>query len=113
VFINWYWGGAANNMRMQRDAVEAGTSITPTGASSSAGVRATADDGDGNRYTIFSPTASKVDESYGVYVASANRLNVALGFEIAGTSAIAGNTADNLALQYFGMVGERVRAVWR
>jgi len=113
VFVNWYWGGAAGNMRIQRDSVEAGTSITPTGASSSAGVRATSNDGDGNRYTIFTPTASKVDESYGVYVASANRLNVALGFEIDGTTAIAGNTASDLALQYFGMVGERVRAVWR
>ena len=112
VFINWFTGGTGN-MRVQRDAVEAGTSITPTGASSSAGVRATSNDGDGNRYTIFTPTSGKVDESYGVYVASASRLNVAIGFEIDGTGAAAGNTADDLALQYFGMIGERVRAVWR
>jgi len=113
LFVNWYWGGAAGEMKMQRDAVEAGTSITPTGASSSAGVRATSNDGDGNRYTIFSPTSGRVDESYGVYIASGNRLNTAIGFEIAGTSAVTGDTASDLALQYFGMVGERVRAVWR
>lgn len=115
LFVNWYWGGVGATLKMVLTSAVAGTDITPTGASGVAGVRATSDDTNGHRYTIFSPTASITTDTTngGVSVASANRLNTSLGFEVDGTSAISGNTADDLALQYFGMVGERVRAVWR
>ena len=114
VFITWYWQGVANTMKVVRDSTEAATAVTPTGATSTVGVRATANDGGGNRYTLFSAQAITNDTTIGgLSTASANRLNVAIGFEIDGSSAVTGNDADNLALQYFGMVGERVRAVWR
>lgn len=115
LFVNWYWGGTAGTMKMVLDSAEAGTAFTPTGASATVGVRATSNDTDGNRYTIFSPTASTTNDTTngGIQVTSANRINTALGFEINGTSAVTGNTANDVALQYFGMLGERVRAVWR
>ena len=114
VFCNWFFTGSAGTMKVVGVSTEAGTSVTPTGATGTAGIRATSDDADGNRYTLFTAQAPTNDTTNGgVSIASATRLNTAIGFERDGSTAAAGNTADDVALQYFGMIGERVRAVWR
>jgi hypothetical protein len=101
-------------MKVMRDTTEASTAITPTGATSSVGVRATADDGDGNRFIIYTPQAHTDDTTNGgVSVAATQQIRFCIGFEIGGSAAATNDTANKLALQYFGYFGERVRAVWR
>jgi hypothetical protein len=103
-----------STMAVVRDTAEAGTAFTPTGASGAVGVHATANDAAGNRYLVMSPQAHTNDTGTGgVSVATTTLVKAAIGFEIDGTLAIAGNTASDVALQYFGWLSERVRAVWR
>ena len=115
VFANFYDSSAtAGDLKIVIDSPgEAGTAITPTGASSTVGVRATSDDAGGHRYVVYSPGTITNDTTNGGLQVTDKRLNACLGFEIGGSGAIAGDTADDIALQFFGMVGERVRAVWR
>jgi hypothetical protein len=114
VYCNWFYTGSASTLKVVGVSTEAGTAITPTGATGTVGLRATSNDAGGNRYTLFSANGGTNDTTNGgLSLASTQRLNTAIGFEINGSSASAGNTADDLALQYFGMLGERVRAVWR
>ena len=115
-FVNgiWNYRGSASTLKVVRDTTEASSTVTPTGASSAVGVRATSDDGDGNRFFIFTPQAHTADTTEGgVSVASANQIRFAIGHEIGGSGAASDDTAGACALQYFGYFGERVRAVWR
>lgn len=110
----WSFTGAAAAMKVVLDTAEAGSTLTPTGASSAVGVRATSNDGDGNRYLVFTPQAHTADTTNGgVSVAATNVLKFAIGHEVDGTSATTGNTGEEVALQAFGYLSERVRAVWR
>lgn len=109
-----FYAAVANTLKIARTSTEAGTAVTPTGATGTVGMRATSDDADGNRYVIFSPSGITNDTTNGaISKTSTTRINSAIGFEIDGSSAGTGDTADEVALQYFGNVGERVRAVWR
>ena len=110
----WTTTLAAGTLKVMRDTAEASTAITPTGATGDAGVRATANDADGNRFVIFTPQAHTNDlVNGGVEVTTTQTIRFAIGHEINGSSAAANDLADPLALQYFGYFGERVRAVWR
>jgi hypothetical protein len=103
-----------STMAVVRDTAEAGTAFTPTGASGAVGVHATSNDAGGNRYLVMSPQSHTNDTGTGgVSVASTTLVKAAIGFEIDGSGAIAGNTASDVGLQYFGWLSERVRAVWR
>lgn len=110
----WNYSGAAATLKVVRDTTEASTAVTPTGASGNVGVRATADDAGGNRFLIYTPQTHSNDLTEGgVSVSSTTQLRFMLGFEIDGSSAGTGDTASEVALQYFAYIGERVRAVWR
>lgn len=115
-FVMGVWNTtlAAGTLKVMRDTTEASTAVTPTGASSAVGVRATSNDGDGNRFFIFTPQSHTADTTEGgVSVASTQQIRFAIGHEIDGSSAATDDAADECALQYFGYFGERVRAVWR
>ena len=115
-FLIGRWGTArdAAALKVMRDTTEASSTVTPTGASSAVGVDATGDDGDGNRFFIFTPQAHTADTTEGgVSVAAENNIRFAVGHEIGGAAAATNDTSEECALQYFGILGERVRAVWR
>jgi len=106
--------GATSTLKVVRDTTEAATAVTPTGATGNVGVRATADDGGGNRFLIYTNQAHTNDLTEGgVSVTTTNQMTFMIGFEIDGSTAAARDDADDIALQYFGYFGERVRAVWR
>ncbi len=90
------------------------TAVTPSGASGNVGIRQTGDDGDGNRFVLFSPQTHTNDlTNGGVEVLATQQIRFALGYSIGGAAAAANDTPDLLALQYHAIFGERVRAVWR
>jgi hypothetical protein len=110
----WNSTYAATTMKVVRDTNEGSTAITPAGASGDVGIRATSTDADGNRFILYSPQTHTNDTTAGgVSVASTQIIKFAIGFEIGGSGATGADTAAELAHQYFGYVGERVRAVWR
>lgn len=114
VIGTWTKTGALATMKVVNDGVLAATAITPTGATGNVGVRATSNDADGNRLFIYTPQTHTNDTANcGVSVASTRQIRFAIGYELNGSSAAAGNTAAECALQYFAYFGERVRAVWR
>jgi hypothetical protein len=110
----WNSDRAADAMKVMRDTTEASTAVTPSGASGDVGVRATSNDGDGNRFIIYTPQTHTNDLTEGgVSVAAADQIRFAIGHEIGGSGAAANDAAGPLGLQYMGYFGERVRAVWR
>lgn len=110
----WNYTGAAATLKVVSDAAIASSAITPINASSDAGVRATSNDGDGNRMFILTPQTHTNDlTNGGVSVATTNQIRFCLGYELNGSGATGQDTAEWSALQYFSAMGERVRAVWR
>ena len=104
----------AASMKVVKATAEAGTSITPTGATSAVAVRATSNDADGNRYVLGSALAHTQDlTNGGITWSNITTVDCFIGAEVGGLSAASGDTAADLALQYLGWVGERVVAVRR
>lgn len=106
--------GTTSILKVVRDTTEASSIVQPGVASGDVGIEATANDGDGNKFIIFTPQTHTNDLTEGgVSVATTNQIKFAIGHVLNGTGAQAKDVADELALQYFGYFGERVRAVWR
>jgi hypothetical protein len=115
VYVNWNHGVAVSStMKVVRDTTEAGSTFNAFSSGSTVGVRATGNDAGGNRYVLVCANTHSADTTNGgLSVASADRLKFAVGFEIAGSSAVTHDDAGRVADQYLGNLGERVRAVWR
>lgn len=108
------WTGAATTWSLDRNATEASTAITPTGASSAVALRATSNDGNGNRYVMgSSKTTTKDTTNGGLDFASTKTFDFFLGAEIGGSGAAANDQAGDQCLQYLGAFTETVRAVKR
>ncbi len=104
----------AVGLTVDRASLDAGTSITPTGASSAMTIRDAANDGDGNRWVVAAADVSAVDTTNGgLDMASAASHSFMLGFEIDGSSADGDNDADALSLQYLADLTESVQAMLR
>lgn len=94
-------------LKLVRTSTEAGTSGTGY-------VRATSNDGDGNRYIVGSALTFTADTTNGgISLAATTTLDAFLGVELAGSSAVTGDQAANLYAQYLGAPTETVRGVSR
>ena len=101
-------------LTVDRATTDAGTAITPTGASSAMAVRDAANDGDGNRWVIAAADVATVDTTNGgLDMASAASHSFMLGFEIDGSSADSDNNANALSRQYLADLTENVQATLR
>lgn len=91
-----------------------GPSSSVASASFTGGYRPTANDSDGNRYVLGSARSFTGNTTTGVISKSATaRFDFMLGLELAGTSAVAGDTGTDLLAQYLGTPSETVVAVRR
>ncbi len=110
----YYYDGAAAAFSLDRAATEAGTAVTPTGASSAMAIRATSNDGDGNRYVIGSSKTNTADTTNGgLDFTSTNSFDFFISSEIDGSSAQTQDQAGNQCLQYVAVSNEQVRPVPR
>ena len=86
-------------------------------ATATAGVRATSNDANGNRFVLMSAASCTNDTTNGrIYVndATANvAYTFAMGVEYDGSSAASGNTSSNLLAQFLGMANVVTRVVAR
>lgn len=74
----------------------------------------TANDTDGNKYIIGSARTFTADTTNGgISKAATTTLDAFVGMVVAGTSAVAGDTATDLQKQYIGMPNEMVQGVLR
>jgi hypothetical protein len=97
----------ATTFELRRATNEAGTSA-------SGFVRATSNDAQGDRYVVGSSRTFTANlGTGGLSKASTTRLDVMLGIEINGTTAIAGDTGADLMAQYLGSPTQVVLAVRR
>lgn len=77
-------------------------------------IRATSNDGNGNRYVLGSLKSFTSDLTAGaISKASVVRFDAIIGVEIAGSAAVSGDQAANLMAQYVGTPSEVVQAVRR
>ena len=84
-------------LTVDRAAVDAGTAITPTGASSAMAVSDAADDGDNNRWIVGAADVSATDTvNGGIDMASAASHAFFLGMIINGSGADADDDGDSL-----------------
>lgn len=98
---------SSTGLAIVRTATEAGTSATGY-------VRATANDGAGNRYVIGSAQAFTANTVTGGLSKSATTtLDAFIGVAVAGSGAVAGDTPDDLRNQYLGSPNELVIPVRR
>ena len=89
---------------------EAGTAITPTGASSAVAVRSNTTT-NGNRAIAGSARSFTADTTNtGLSKAGTPTLDFFIGAEVGGAGAASGDAAADLALQYLGSIAERVVA---
>lgn len=97
----------ATTFELRRATNEAGTS-------GSGFVRATSNDAQGDRYVIGSSKTFTANlTTGGLSKASTTRIDIMLGIEINGTTAIAGNAGADLMAQYLGSPSQTVLAVRR
>lgn len=89
---------------LYRSTAEAATALT-------GGIRATANDGDGNRFVMSSPSAFTADTTAGGLSSTASPFTVNVGYEIAGTAATVGSTAAEVVAQSMWHTDERIKAV--
>lgn len=93
---------------------EAATAVTPTGATSPPAIRATNNDTAGNRYVVGTGAAHTQDLTNGaITAANTSQLAAFVGAEVGGSGAAAGDTAEDLTLQYLGYLAERIVPVRR
>ena len=105
---------AAATLKVVLATAEAGTNITPTAGSGVAAVRATTNDGDGNRYVVGCAKTFVSDlATGGLAIASTATLDFFIGSEIAGGGAVAGDSADDLVGQYLGVLAADTVALRR
>lgn len=104
---------SSGTILVKRSSNEAGTAITPTGATSAVAVRATSDDGAGNRYVVGAALSHSDDLTAGGVSKSAAALGFFIGAEKDGSLAASGDQAADLCLQYLGLVAETVKALRR
>lgn len=104
----------SGTLKVRLTTAEAGTAVTPTGASSVVAVRATANDAQGDRYIVGSPIAHTQDlVNGGVSQSAVTALPFFIGAAVDGSLAQAGDTPEDLALQYLGHVAESIIPVRR
>lgn len=114
VFGYYYYDGAAATFSLDRSSTEAGTAVTPTGASSAMAIRATSNDADGNRYVIGSSKTNTADTTNGgIDFASTSSFDFFISSEIDGSSAQTQDQAGNQCLQYLAVSNEQVRPIPR
>lgn len=106
---------AAATLRVQiAGAGEAATAVTPTGATSAVGLRASVNDAGGNRYVLGSAKSHTQDLVIGALEkASTPTLDFFIGSAIGGDTAQAGDQPADLCLQYLGWLSEVVRPIRR
>ncbi len=102
--------------RLSRDTTatwEVDRRITEAGTSLTGALRATANDGDGNRYVIGSSVAMTKDTTNGGILNSstATAFPFFIGSAIAGSGAVAGDAPADLVNQYHGYLTEVVQPV--
>jgi hypothetical protein len=114
VYGFYNYDGAAATYSLDRSSVEASTAITPTGASSVMAIRATSNDGDGNRFVLGSSKTTTQDTTNGgLDFASTNEFDFFISSEIDGSSAQTQDQAGNQCLQYLAVSNEQVRPIPR
>lgn len=114
-FVASKWTGGAPEWSVFRDAVEASTAIT-YGAVTAGGIRATANDADGNRFVLLLYQCSSTNDLVNGGItqsASISQTDFAIGSEIGGSGAAAIDTATVLARQYIAAQIEAQRLVGR
>ena len=90
------------------------TAITPTGASSSVGIRRAANDANGNRWIVGTSKSHTQSLTNGrIEKSTVNELDFAVGFEFNGSSAVTGDKAAELFLQYMAYITEYMNPVLR
>jgi hypothetical protein len=91
-----------------------GPSSSVASASFTGGYRPTANDADGNRYVLGSARSFSGNSGTGVISKNATpRFDYMIGLELAGTSAVSGDTGADLLAQYLGSPSETIVAVKR
>lgn len=107
-FVELYVQGSYSaTLKIVRAATEAGTAGTGY-------VRATVNDGDGNRYIVGSALTHTADTADGgLSLAATTTLDVFIGVIAGGSGAVAGDQAADLYNQYLGAPAESVTAVRR
>ena len=97
----------AATLKVRNVNVEAGTAIT-------AGQRATANDGNTNRYVFSCPLSHTLDATNGgLQIASVTELPFMFGLEVGGTGAASGDAATDLVDQYFQAITEIMNPIIR
>lgn len=119
----YIWTGPVANWTVERDTAEAAATVTPAGASSAVGIRASANDGDGDQYVLFSGEAFTAETTQGgldfvsTAIDNSERAGSVFGFGIGispdGSGAVTGSGTSDLALQFSGYSEEHVRSVAR
>lgn len=111
----YYYTGAAVTLRVGRDSAEAATAITPTGATAVMAIRATANDGDGDRYVVGAARTHTQDTTNGTITITTARQthDFFIGAEPGGSGAGANDQADAMCRQYLAWISEHVRTVRR
>ena len=111
-FVSFYytWTGATVSYDIIRDTNDAAAAFTPTGASSPVGVLDSVAT-DGNKWCVMTAQTHTARTTEGGIRVTGPKFDFCIGAEV-GTPGT-GDTAADLALQYFGWVSERDRAVRR
>jgi hypothetical protein len=100
-------GATSSTLAVKRSAVEAATAATGY-------IRATANDGVGNRYIVGSAHTHTQDlVNGGISLAATTKLDAFVGVIAGGSAAVAGDQAADIYEQYLGTPGEVVAAVRR
>lgn len=93
-------------LKVARTSAEAGTAGTGY-------IRASSNDATGNRYFLCSARTHTVDVNGGISRSSTTSLDVGIGVESGGSSAVPGDQAANLLAQYLGSPAERTSGARR
>ncbi len=102
---------ASATLKVVLATAEAGATVTPSGASSAVAIDRTTNDSDGNRYVVGSARSFVNDlTNGGLSKASTTTLDFFIGSEIDGSTAVGGDTSEDLCLQYLGVLAEHVIA---
>lgn len=108
VYCYYTYTGAANTYTVERNTTDAGTAVTPSGASSAVGIQ---DSAGTERYVIATAEDHTADTTNGgLDFTSRTTIPFALGVAV---PADTHDTASDLMLQYIGWTSEMVRAARR
>jgi hypothetical protein len=108
-YFRFVWTGNAVAWSVDREATDAATSITPTGADGAMAIEDAANDGDGNRWFLGSAnTTTKDTTNGGLDWPSTTEFTGIIGMEIGGSGADASDDTGDLMLQALASLGEFV-----